>query len=183
MKHIFVTVLGIMMLFAGCARVQVSQDYNTAANFTSYKSYGWKNIQVQNTTDIRVNNPLLHERFHRDIDQILTGKGFTQGTKADLLVTYNYSITSRIESDQYGTDVGFGFGRRSHYGGVTFGSVNDIRQYDVGILVIDIYDAAGNTLLWRGTGSEIITIHSTPEAITDSVNRMVGEILAQFPPQ
>ena len=176
-------ILVVISMLAACASVQVSQDYQPSTDFTRLKSYGWKAGAAPVSADVRVTNPLLQQRFHDAIDRVLIGRGYQQAAQPDMLVSYSYSIVSRIESDDFDADFGFGFGRRHSFGGLAFGTGGTVRQYDVGVLAIDIHDAAGNNLLWRGTGSEIVTTHRTPEAVTASVQRMVGEILGQFPPR
>ncbi len=175
----------ILVLFAlnGCSRVQVSQDYRIGTNFFQYHTFQWKMSDFPTSNDIRVNNPLLQERFQQAIENRLTASGYVLQSRADFLVSYSYTIQTRLESEPYGTNVGFGFGRRYRYGEIGFGEGVSVSQYDVGVLVIDIYDALNGTLLWRGTGSEIVRTHSTPEDTTAFVYRMVDSILAQFPPR
>jgi hypothetical protein len=174
----------ILVLFtlSSCSRVQVSQDYRIGTNFSQYHTFQWKTSDSPTSDDIRVNNPLLHERFRQAIENRLSASGYVLQSRADFLVNYSYSIQSRLESEPYGTNVGFGFGRQYRYGEIGFGNGVSVTQYDVGILAIDIYDALNGTLLWRGTGSEIVRTHSTPEETTAFVYRMVDSILAQFPP-
>ncbi len=183
MKTLLTIILGTALLLAGCATTQVSQDHGPAIDFSVFTSYGWQDRPVRPDADVRVSNPLLRERFHRNIDQVLAEKGLSPSDKPDLLISYEYTISSRIDSDPYGADIEYGLSRRSTYGGVTFGDLHHTRQYDIGILVIDITDARRQTPLWRGTGSEIVSIHTTPEAQDQFVARLVRAILAQYPPQ
>lgn len=178
---VFCLVVLFALVAGGCSTVRVSQDYKPGTNFNMYRSYQWQKPAPSRSEDMRVQNPLLHERIQLAINAGLTGRGFFQGAP-DFFVTYHYRIQTRIESDPYDTSVGFGYGRYHRYGGMAFGTGGTIRQYDVGILVIDFYDARNGALLWRGTGSEIVSGHPTPEKTTDFVNRLVSSILAQFPP-
>lgn len=181
-RAVHFTIVVLLLLIAGCSRVQVSQDYRAGMDFSHYRHYQWKTINMEPADDIRANNPLLHERFHQAIDSALTRRGFYFGTPADFLVSYSYSIQTRLESDRAGTSLGFGVGRHHRYGEFGFDSGAYVRQYDVGILAIDLIDVQTGAVVWRGTGSEIVTMHPSPEAITSSVYRMVDSILAQFPP-
>lgn len=181
-RRISALLLTLLLMITGCAKVQVSQDYDIGTNFARFQTFDWKPMAEQSSTDIRVNNPLLHERFNQAISQVLGDMGYVRSAAADFVINYNYSIATRLESDPVCTSFGFGFGSHHRYGGIGVGTRADIRQYDVGILVIDIYDKASNALVWRGTGSEIVTTHSTPEKTTAMVYRMVRAILVQFPP-
>lgn len=172
-----------LLLLAGCSPVQVGQDYRLGADFSGYHTFGWRTVVPKHSSDIRVNNPLLQERFRGTINKILVAQGYSfSSIKPDFLVSYDYSIATKLESVPDGTAVGFGFGRYYRYGGIGFGAMTDIRQYDVGTLVIDFYDGATGAMIWRGTGSQIVTTQSTPQDSIAFVDGMVGSILAQFPP-
>ena len=126
---------------------------------------------------------MLQERFYNAINQVLAARGFTLTTRhPDFLVSYDYSISTRLESVPDGSSLRFGYGRYYPYGGVGFGTAPVIQQYDVGTLAIDIYDSPSGGIIWRGTGSQIVTTPATPQESVASVFRMVSRILAQFPP-
>ena len=171
----------VLLIGTGCATVQVSQDYDTSRIFPALRSYSWKNAAVAETGDERVSNPLLHSRFHQAIERNLAAKGYIENQIPDFYLTYDFSIRTRLESDP--VSPGFGTGTyRGHWGfGVSSGS--EIRQYDQGILIIDIYDRDNRTLLWRGRGSQRYNAHLTPQQSTKMANEMVAAILAQFPPR
>ena len=184
MKRIRVAILAMMLLFTGCSTVQVSQDYRTASDFSRYRSYAWRITENGPQPDnIQLDNPLLHERFRQTIDRILALRGYPLRKPADFLVSYTYSIQTRLESYPYGPRVGVGLGRRYRYSDIGFGNYLDINQYDVGILAINFYDAVSETLIWRGIGSERVEMHSTPEETTAFVDRLVTAVLSQFPPR
>lgn len=183
-RRVRVAILGILLLFSGCSTVRVSQDYRTDVDFSTYHAYAWQTITTgQESPDIRVDNPLLHERFHRAIDRILAQRGYLQKAPTDFLVSYSYTIQTRLESEPYGPHVGVGFGRRYRYSELGFGDYVDINQYDVGILAVSFYDAVSETLIWRGIGSERVDMFSTPEETTAFVDKLVTAVLAQFPPR
>ena len=67
--------------------------------------------------------------------------------------------------------------------GVAIGTGNNIREYDEGSLTIDFVDAASQTLLWRGTGTQRFQEYKDPEKASRDIDTLVEKILAQFPPQ
>lgn len=183
-RRMIIAIIGVMLLFAGCSTVRVSQDYRTGIDFSDYRSFEWKAMTTgQEPDDIRLDNPLLHERFHQTIDRVLALRGYPRKHSADFLVSYIYSIETRLESEPYTSHVGIGFGRRYRYGEIGFGDFVDINQYYLGILAINFYDAVSETLIWRGIGSERIDMHSTPEETTAFVDKLVTAVLSQFPPR
>ena len=173
----------LMASAAACSGIQVSQDYDIQLPFPEIKTYAWKSPVEKTSDDIRENNPLLHKRFHENIDRILTKKGYVRKSDPDFLVDYEYAIKTRIHSEPYTTGFGFGVGPYHRYGGVNVISAPKVYEYDVGTLAIDVYDAGSDTLLWRGMGSEEISEHPSPKKTSEMVSRMVEAILEQFPPQ
>ncbi len=169
-----------LILTAGCSAVRVSQDYDVSAEFEVYKTYAWALEKQPQTGDIRIDNPLLDARIRGAVDRNLAAKGYRKVDRgsADLLIVYTLSIRSRIESDTVST--GVGYGAYPHWGGVGFET--RVREYDEGMLVIDIGSAEPSKLLWRGTGTRRVTDHKDPDKTTQVVNKTVAEILAQFPP-
>lgn len=57
-----------VMLLGGCAKVQVSQDYRSASDYSRLHTYRWHAADPVESRDIRVNNPLQQERFRQAID-------------------------------------------------------------------------------------------------------------------
>jgi len=168
----------------GCQSIQVSQDYDLSKDFSSLKTYEWQ-VQTQpETGDIRVDNPLLDARIRSAINDSLSKMGYQRNTrgKPDFFVAYKYQIRSKIESDDMGVGVGFGWGRHGRFGGIGVDTGRYISEYDEGVLVIDLTDASQGDLLWRGTGSARVNQHAKPEAVTKEVNAAVEKILSQFPP-
>jgi len=180
MRHLLALCLTIALL-AACSPVRVNQDYLQTADFSAIHTYGWRSAAPPPSTDPRINNPLLHQRFRDAIEQTLNQRGYQQAAEPDVLVDYSQAIISRLDSDQLDVGFGFGFDRSPAFGGF-FGGGPSIRQYDSSVLTINIYDSSGERLLWRGSGSEILTTYDSPSELTAAVNRMVAAILAQFPP-
>ncbi len=181
-KVIFLTVLAI---FIGCSGIEVSQDYDVAADFTNLKTFDWYLAKQKKTGDLRVDNLLLDSRIRKAVDRLLAQKGYqkiSQGTP-DFYVGYKYAIFTRIGSERVSTGIGFGFGGSGSFGAIGIGTGNEVREYDEGMLVIDITDTKNGKLLWRGTSTRRVSRHSNPEKITKKVNENVEKILAQFPPQ
>ncbi len=185
-KRIAVALVTIVLLLAGCSTVRVSQDYRTDLNFSWYRSYNWKAAEEgRGPANVRLDNPLLHERFQRSIDMVLASRGYLLQEKPDFLVSYSYSVETRVETIPYGPRFGYGFSRRYRYHDFGFDNYyyTDINQYEVGILAISFYDPASGLLTWRGIGTERVDMHATPGETTAFVNRLVTAVLSQFPPR
>ncbi len=55
-------------------------------------------------------------------------------------------------------------------------------EYETGTLIIDLVDRRRNELVWRGSGESRLSKHPTPEKTDKKVAKVVGAILAKFPP-
>jgi len=173
----------IALLSTGCSGVTVGQDFWQGQDYSRYRYYRWESQTPPKSTDIWANSPLLQQRFRQAIDTTLARRGYIQAAVADFLVSYEYSVETRLESEPFDTSVGVGFGRYYNYGAVGIGTVIGVREYDVGVLAIDFTDARTGEPIWRGTGTQLATTHSNPQKTAAFVNRMVDAILAQFPPR
>lgn len=177
--------LALFAMILGCSGITVSQDYDETLDFTGLKTFNWKAATQKKTGDVRVDNPLLDSRIRTAVNRSLSEKGYqkvSQGAPQFYLV-YQYSIRSKVGSDEVQTGVGIGFGGSGRRGTVGVSSGGGVSQYDEGMLVIDIIAAGSENLLWRGTGVRRLRTESGPEEITQDVNEIVEKILAQFPPQ
>lgn len=178
---ILVAVL-LIALASGCSSVKVSQDYDQAFNFVESKSYNWFEETQDQQEGLQTDNELLANRFRASIDQQLAKQGFTISESPSYLLAYNFTVTTRLQSEPVTTRVGYGYGRYDRYGGVGVSTGTSIRQYDLGTLKISIYDAESKRLVWNGIGTRETYTHYDPEEITKNVDEMVAAVLVQFPP-
>jgi hypothetical protein len=181
-SRLFLIILGLVCLLSSCAKVQVSQDYDSNYAFGKVNTFGWNEKLQQQNGDLLQHDELLAKRFREAIEEVLAKRGFIQDARPAFLVSYTYGITSKLQVDPVDSYFGIGYGRFGRYGGVGINTGSSIRQYDQGKLVIYIHSAMTGQLLWKGTGTREIFIHATPDQITRSVNEMVEAVLEQFPP-
>lgn len=185
MKKYIIFFMFYSIIFMGCTSAQVSQDYEPSANFSKLKNYKWQSIEQEKTGDIRIDNPFLDKRIREAVDRSLSEKGYQSSnqTNYDFYVSYKMSIQRRIESEDFTTGVGFGIGTYGRHGGVGISTGGRVNEYDETLIVIDIINSEDNELLWRGTSTNRMSQHSTPEKTTESVNKIIEKIMAQFPPE
>lgn len=186
MKTKMLLFLSLTALFlASCSTVQVSQDFDNTYNFAGARSYNWNTELQDSATGLVKDDELLADRFVTAINNTLTSQGFSISDKPDFLVSYTYQISSRLQANSVEPTLGFGYGRYGRYGrygGVGIRSGTSIRQYDRGLLTINIHDSKESGLVWRGNGTREVFTHNKPEELTETVNELVESTLAQFPP-
>jgi hypothetical protein len=161
----FITLLGCGVLMAQ----EVRYNYDQAVDFTKYKTYKWVDIAGGSVAD-----ELTDLNIMQAIESILTTKGLTNVDRdsADLYVGYQAAEDKEKPINMFG-----GPGWRWTGSQVTTSSVS------VGTLVLDIYDPATKTLVWRGTVSKTINPTKNPEKNYEKLQQGIVKMLKNFPPR
>lgn len=169
--------LFIAALLAGCASTpDVKTDADPKANFAGYKTYYWA---VKPTGG----SPLFEQRMVDGIDARLRAKGWTpapEGT-ADVAVAAHVVRSQKQTADTIytGTSMG-GWGWRGGWGGGMGTATTTVRTYDVGTLVVDMFDTTSKQAVWRGTATKTIT--GSNEQMTTALDAGLDKMFAAFPP-
>jgi hypothetical protein len=170
-------------LVTACAST-ANVDYKQNYDFSTIH-----NIQVVVPTqsasrDTRINSPLVSTRIRKAIDSHLRARGF-HVTRQNADAILRYQLNTRSGLDNYGTGISFGFGHFGRHSGVGIGydlPGYDVDSYNESVLTIDILDSHSNELLWRGSSTRRLTDGMTPQKLDETVNELVSETLANFPP-
>jgi hypothetical protein len=180
-RKVFV-LLALCAFLNACSTVQVSQDYVPDYSFSPAATFNWNETLQHKNDEQYQHDDLQANRFKRAIEENLARRGFTRDTQPDLLVSYTYTVSTKLQTDNLHSHFGFGYGYYNRYNRFGVDTGSSIHQYDQGKLEILIHSAKTGELLWKGTGTREISTHKTPEEITSRVNEMVEAVLAQFPP-
>jgi hypothetical protein len=157
-----------LLLVAAAAWASISTDYDHSANFANYKTYSWGKLQTANS--------IWDQRVKDAVDSQLVAKGWTQvPTGGDVVVT----AFGKTRDEQTLNTFYDGFpGRR--WGG--FGeATTTVDTYKVGTLVVDMFDANSNNLIWRGVSSD--TLSSNNDKNTKKLDGDVRNMFKHFPPK
>lgn len=177
-----ILIFSSLLFFTGCSSVRVSQDYALNYSFSDPKSYNWATELQSQQEGLQNENELLANRFTQSINRALTRQGFIISSTPSYLLTYSYTVATKMKSDLHSPAFSFGFGRYGRYGGLGINSGNTIRQYDEGKLQIYLYHGQSKELLWKGVGTMEVYTHSNPKDTIRKIDEMVTTILKQFPP-
>jgi hypothetical protein len=166
-----VTMAAMVLMTSGVAFAQkVSADYNKSTNFAAYKTYTW--IKEPKSSD-----PLTRQRIIDEVNGALASKGLQPVTdNPDLAIAVHSATKEEKSLDTFYN--GFGGGWR--WGGGFGNLTTRVETYEVGTLVIDIFDARTKEALWRGTSTK--TLSDNPQKNAASLNKAIDKMFSKFPP-
>lgn len=152
--------------------IQVQSSYDETAAFADYRTFAMVEPDRAVPTDPEV-DPFFMQKLRRMVRDELRRRGLRQVApgEADLRVGVMAVVRGRVVV--YPSSFGYGYRWGSPWGGY------DVRQYDEGTIVVDLIDARRRAVIWRGTGTRVVTSRTS----TEDLREVVLEILADYPPQ
>jgi hypothetical protein len=145
---------------------QVSVNYNHSQSFSGYHTYAWGSDNAN-----KVQDSILAQVAVQNIDSALQGKGWQKVEPAqnpDILVTANGGMKQETSYTA--------MGMRGIGGGM--GSITP-QQNVVGTLVVDLYDAKNQSLVWRGIAQD--TLNNNGSKNQQLVQKAVTKMFKQWP--
>ena len=173
--------VALTLVVCACGGIQVNTDYNPETDFTRYHTFAWAEGSGSGG-DLRVTGDLMAQRFRRAIESELVSRGMERATSGqpDVFVGYQVALDDRIDYETINTYYGSRWGYRGVYGGVS-ATQTRAREYTFGTLVIDVYDARLQELVWRGAGEGKVNQARNPEESQERINQAVTRIMEEFP--
>ncbi len=140
---------------------QVSVNYNHNQSFANYHTYAWGSNNAN-----QIQNSILAQVAQQDINSALQGKGLQmvqESQNPDLIVTANGGMKQQTSYSAWGMR-GIGGGM----GGIT------PEQNVEGTLIVDLYDAKNQSLIWRGIGQDMLSNkgNKNQEAVQKAIQKM-----------
>jgi len=137
-------------------------DYDKDHEPGTLKTFMWKKTPG---TSLEKDNPLLHSRIVQGIEHYLSMGGMIEvETDPDAYVTYHGSTKTdvSVNTSTFGYVVPIGWGYGGYYGfygvpAVAFGVgvTSNTAVYRKGTLIVDVWDARTNEMVWRGIAAEL----------------------------
>ena len=181
------------ILFAGPAFAQkVYIDYDKEYDRSTIKTYAWKETAE---TSVKDYDPLLHSRIVSGIEHYLTLGGLAEvDSEPDVYVTYHGNSKEELSVNTTSIGVGYGYPSAwgygpyggyggyygSHYGGMYGGTASTtVTAYQVGTLVIDVWDAYTEKLIWRGMAAEIV-LSDNPKKMAKKIDKALAKMIDKW---
>ena len=180
----------IAVLIAGPAFAQkIYIDYDKEYDGSNTKTFAWSETKE---TSLAETEPSLHSLIINTIAEHITASGVKQvDNDPDVYVTYHGSTKEELSLDttHYGYGVGtMSYGRYGGYGGYYgryygggYGgsSTTTVRSYLIGTLVVDIWDAKTEKLVWRGIAANI-TISENPHKLDKNIEKALRKMIKKW---
>lgn len=183
MKNVFHLAI-ITLLSISCSSLKVATDYDKTIDFNQYQTfefYGWAEDS----------NEILDELDQRRIEKAFGEEFNSRGLKAvesggDIVVSL-YIITKQktkktAHTNHYGGYGGYyGYGPGYGWGmGYSHTTISEY-EYTEGTLIVSVFDAKKETLVWESIGKGSIEQH--PRSADRAINYYVAQIMRKYPVQ
>lgn len=171
--------LAAVVFVGGCASTpNIKTDYDPAANFSQYRTYGW--VYTQTPAGM---NPLVFQRIKDSIDRGLKTRFTEAASNADFAVDFTIGRKDSVQVNDLGPVGPYGgLYRPWAWGGAGWGWSNiDVQNVTSGTLVIDFYDTKTKKPIWHGIATKDVNPNKTPTQ--EEIDAAVDAVLAKFPPQ
>jgi hypothetical protein len=168
-------------LLVGCSSLRVTTDFAEGTDFSTFRTFQYRD----STNSLAVSSPLSHQRIVNAIRAGMVSSGLSEVKESpDVFVTYYGSTDQQthFHTTYSGVDTWSGSSRSRH--GVGFGVTSSTTRPTTvtqGTLVIDVWDASRNAMIWRGVATS--TLSSNPGRNTQTIQRAVERAFRDFPPQ
>jgi hypothetical protein len=176
MKYRVLFSTAIAIVTAAASLAEVKTDYDRSAEFNRYKTYSWGNVHTQNA--------LWVDRIKVAVSSALAAKGWTEIESGGDVSIMAMEMTEdhRSLNTYYENFGGWGWRRWGAGLGDGFGTATTTEEtYEVGTLVIDLFDTGTKKLIWRGSAND--TLSDKSDQNIKRLNADVRKMFDHFPPE
>ncbi len=170
-------------LLASCSSVRVISDYDTKADFGTFKTYAFYKTGI----DKAQISDLDKKRILKAIEAEMSSRGFAKSQQPDILISIFTKERERV--DVYNNNFGWGYGGFYNpwvwgpgWGWGWGGYGNNVSTRTEGSLYIDLIDAKNKELVWQGRGVGTLNNTSNIEKKEERIREFVSHILKEYPP-
>lgn len=158
----------LLLLALPAAAARYETDHDADADFASYQTYAWQEVEPSGDDERIVRSDLVVKRARKAIEEQLRAKGLspTAPGEADLLVEFRVQVRERVDLDESG------FHYRSR--DVFLNTVNSSTA------IVDLIDGRKGSLVWRGWAHELIRDGKTADS---RIRRAMTKLFRDYPPE
>lgn len=168
----------LALTLAACATPRVYTDHDPSAQFTTYRSYTWREKPDKMPA-------LVSQRIVDAVDTQLRAKGWTPVAEGgDVVLAAHVATRQEYDIDTFYNDPFWG-GWGWHGWGPRWGAGIGyerarVRSYTVGTLVLDMFDAKTKQAIWSGVAEG--TVPRDARKLHADIQAAVAKMFVDFPP-
>jgi hypothetical protein len=177
-------VAAAVLTLAGCASgPDVRADYDKAADFGKYRTYGFVAQPGTDQGDVR---SLATQMLQKAAAREMEARGYRPADNPDLVINFQGKLEEKTDIEStpapyYGAGWGYRGWGGAPYGMVGYGGTEvTTRRYKVGTLVMDVVDREQRQVVFQG-GIEGVVTKEMQQNREASINAAVGNIFAKYP--
>ncbi len=175
----------LAVVLSGCGSgISVKSDWDPGVNFSAFHTF----VVLEEATGGSGIDQLNQSRIKTSIGKTLQAKGMQQVQSADdAEVAVGWQLTTEQQTSYRTVNTGwggYGYGWGGWYGGGGMTtSTTTAQNYEVGTLVIALFDTKTKEMIFTGTGSKTLSGgNPSPEEIQKRIDEAVAKILQDYPP-
>ncbi len=178
-----VAIVAAVALAACATGPRVRTDYDPAANFAQYRTWGWYTPIAMEQSGY---SSWISERIKANVQREMEARGYRyDATSPDLKVNFQGVVQER--SDVYSmprSDIAwlYSYRARSYVAVPVWYDEARVSRYTEGTLTVDLVDSAKNRLVWTGDAIGRI-VRRNPEERAADIDQSVAAIFANYPYQ
>jgi len=175
----------LLALVAWTAHAQVHIDFDKRINFGQYKTFKFEPGKVIRNLGVRdTSNVFMNQYINEAVTKDLTAKGLSPSeTNPDLIITYLAGAREKREIQNYMNNTGFFYPYYRFYGlGGWWGPQWNsfwVNNYEEGTVIIDVYDAKTDQLVWRAYAVSSINNFNEKKFVAHEI----AKSFHKFPPK
>ena len=171
------------LALAGCASgPDIRADYDKAADFSKYRSYGFVS---QAGTDTGEFKSLATQMLQSSAAREMEARGYVRSDTPDLVINFKGKLEEKTDIESvpapyYGPGWGYGGWYGSPYGGWGGGTQTYTRRYNVGTLIVDVVDREKRQVVFQGGLEDVVTKEMLKNR-EQSISNAVSAIFSKYP--
>lgn len=175
--HALAAMLMLLLFVGACSRFNVQADADPKVDFARFTTFAWLPKDQAPQGDQWLQDRAIERRVQSGVEAGLRAKGYRQaeGGTPNLWVTYRLTrdarTTTGVPNAWQGYDLGWwGAGRMAR-----------TDNYEEGTLMVDVIEADGMHLVWRGSASARLLPHISFKERAKRATKAVEAIMKDFP--
>ena len=169
----FLIGIATLILSACASAPKVNIDSDPAVKFSEYRTYSW-------LAQPKVGSPLVQQRLVDGINKRMHAKGLTLVQNGEIAIAANVATQQKQSlTTFYDTPAYAGWGWRGMGPGMGTATTT-VDTYEVGTLVVDMFDTASKRAIWRGVATA--TVPDSQEKVSTLLEQSLDKMFEEYPP-